>query len=91
MTTPAITPAMIENGIVMIAPPKLPPDPVTIPKNKEKKVIAITSSADALARIIVGTSFFDPHPLFFRSSIDGTTTAGETADKTNANRAEIIH
>ena len=46
-------------------------------------VIANTSSTLAAAITNVGIPWSTPKPLFCKDNIDGTTTAGVTADKMN--------
>ena len=60
--------------------------PAASDKNTENSVIAKTSSMEAPAIIIVGTSFFLPRPCSLSESMEGTTTAGETAQSMKAVR-----
>lgn len=54
-----------------------------IPKQVVKQVIAMMSSTLHAAMRRVGIPCSKPYPSLCRSSIDGTTTAGETAPRTN--------
>ncbi len=54
-----------------------------IPKQVVKQVMAMMSSTLHAAMSRVGIPCSKPYPSLCRSSIDGTTTAGETAPRTN--------
>ena len=54
-----------------------------IPKNTPNPLIANTSSTLAAAMTSVGIPLSTPKPLSARDNILGTTTAGDTAARTN--------
>jgi len=80
MTAPPIMPAIILNGMeasskaIDVSWPLVPS-----PRKKVNKVMANTSSIDVPARSKVGTCLSSPYSFSFRSSMLGTTTAGDTA------------
>ncbi len=76
---PENIPAVTDNGTEIIVLMISGDVPRESPRKTEKIVIAKTSSIEAPAKIIVGTSFFLPLPFSLRFSIEGTMTAGETA------------
>ena len=83
-------PRIIETGMEKRILPTSSPSVVERPRKTEKIVIAKTSSTDAPARIMDGTSFFLPIPFSIRSSIEGTITAGETAASIKAVNPDMI-
>jgi len=54
-----------------------------MPRQMENALIARTSSIEAAAITKVGIPLVTPYPLSDSERREGTTTAGETAERTN--------
>ncbi|MPN43904.1 hypothetical protein SDC9_191465 [bioreactor metagenome] len=72
-------PSNMEIGILNIFMPIFMLAPLYKPKKTLNIVIAKTSSMDAPAIMRLGTLFSVPILLLIKLSIEGTTTAGDTA------------
>ena len=61
-----------------------------IPRNTLKRLIAKTSSQEEAAITKVGMPSLVPYPAICKLSIEGTTTAGETAPSMNLKTTRVV-
>ena len=82
---PPTIPVSNSAGALNISHAKLDPSDRDNPKQIPKPLMDKTSSKEAAAKTKSGIPFFVPYFSSFKYNKDGTTTAGDTADKINPN------